>query len=109
MTIEYNETLVVKDMLTGIPVTVLFECLDVPKTMFEDPFTGIYIHSVIGEHDIKNRKDLDKAIKDNPDLSILKNQTHMLNMNLDDANRFYAFLGRTLGYGQALKELEGHK
>ncbi|GAG96831.1 unnamed protein product, partial [marine sediment metagenome] len=68
--VEYSECIVVEDMITTIPVTVVVECIDVPKTLFKDPFTGIYIHSVLGEHDIKTRKDLDKALKVNNDTSI---------------------------------------
>ncbi|GAH37720.1 unnamed protein product, partial [marine sediment metagenome] len=67
--VEYSESLVVKDMITTIPVTVVVECVDVPKTLFLEPFTGIYVHSIVGEYDIKNRKDLDKALKVNNDTS----------------------------------------
>ncbi len=104
MTIEQSESLVVKDMVFGYPVTIVVECLDIPKTMFEDSFTGIYIHSLVGKHDIKNRKDLDKASKDVPNSEI-----SVLHMNLDDAKKLYTFLGRGLGYGQALKELDQHR
>ena len=109
MTIEYSESIVVKDMPSGIPVTLLVECLDVPKGVLIDAFTGIYLHSVLGELDIKTRKEYDKALKDSLDFSTIKSQPGMLYMNLSDAKKLVNVLNRAIKYGDALEELGKHR
>ena len=109
MSVGSSESIVVEEMTHRIPVTVVVECLEVPKVVFENSFMVIHIHSVLGEHDIKNRKDLDKALKDTPDFSSIKNQRNMINITLKDAKKFVNLLNKQIMYGNALEELEEHR
>ena len=96
MTIEYSEDIVVKNMIHGIPVTIVVEYLEIPKTLFADAFKGIYIHSILGEYAIKNRKDFDKASKGAPESEI-----SFLPMNLNDAKRLCTVLARVIETAEA--------
>ncbi len=110
MSVVSRGSIVVEELTHGFPVTLVVECLDISKEIFKaGSFAAIYIHSVLGEHDIKTRKEYDKALKDNPDFTSIKSQHNMVCVTLNDAKKLVNSLNKQIMIGSALEELDEHR